>query len=124
MLAALTEAREAAAKNDRAATLAALERVNTVRQSSLVSPEVGRDERLYWYTGGDWSSAYYQKQRPVGEELNATYRRLKSGGAIAAELPALGQFEGEARGYLSEALFIIAGKLRVAADALREAPLP
>ncbi len=124
MFAALTDARQAAEKNDRGALLTALASVNTVRQSSLVSPEVARDERLYWYTSGDWSSAYYQKQRPVSEEINAVYQRLRNDGAIEAALPALRQFEDQARGYLSEALFIIAGKLRVAADSLREAPLP
>ena len=124
MFAALTDARQAAEKNDRAALLTALASVNTVRQSSLVSPEVARDERLYWYTSGDWSSAYYQKQRPVSEEINAVYQRLRNDGAIEAALPGLRQFEDQARGYLSEALFIIAGKLRVAADSLREAPLP
>ncbi|MGD1094383.1 MAG: M28 family peptidase [Bryobacteraceae bacterium] len=124
MAAALSAASEAADKGDRSAAVAALDRVNTVRMSAQVSPEVARDERLYWYSNGDWSSAYYQKQRPVGEGINAVYRRLKSGGAVQSEAPALRQFADEARGYLSESLFIVAGKLREATEGLREAPLP
>jgi hypothetical protein len=49
----------AAQKGDRTAVLVALEHVNTVRVSARVSPEVARQERLYWYT-----RSYGQKQRP------------------------------------------------------------
>ena len=123
-LAALTAARTAAEKGDRAAALAALDRVNTVRMSGRVSLEVARQERLYWYTNGDWSPEYAQKQRPVGEDLNAVYRRLAKGGEAAAETQLLKDFEIEARSNLTEALFLVAGKLGEAAAALRQSPLP
>jgi Zn-dependent M28 family amino/carboxypeptidase len=123
-LAAVTAARAAAENGDRAAAVAALERINTVRMSARVSPEVARQERLYWYTNGDWSPAYGQKQRPLGEELNAVYRQLAKGSDIAVAAGALNQFEAEARAQLNEALFIVTGKLEAAAAALRESPLP
>jgi Zn-dependent M28 family amino/carboxypeptidase len=123
MLAALSAARAAADKGDKDATVAALGRINTVRTGARFSPEVARDERLYWYSSGDWAAAYYQKQRPADDALDGVYRRLTAGGAIAAELPILQRAEDEARGYLDEALFLVAGKLRTATGALREAPL-
>ncbi len=123
-LAAVSAARSAAEKGDRAGAIAALDRINTVRMSARVSPEVAREERLYWYTDGDWSPEYSQKQKPLGEGLNAVYRRLSRGGDTATEARALGQFESEARAQLDEALFIVAGKLDAAAAALRESPLP
>jgi hypothetical protein len=85
---------------------------------------VARDERLYWYTSGDWASAFYQKQRPVDQSLEEVYRRLAAGGDMTLELPALKRAEEQARGYLSEAIFIVAGKLRSATSALQETPLP
>lgn len=122
-LAALGAARAAAEKGDRDATLGALDRTGAARTTRF-SPEVVRDERLYWYTSGDWSAAYEQKTRPVGADLDALYRRLKNSGDIAAEVPRLRQLEAQARGYLTEALFLVSGKLRGAANALRESPLP
>jgi Iap family predicted aminopeptidase len=122
-LAAVTAARAAAEKGDRGAAVAALDHINTVRMSARVSPEVARQERLYWYTNGDWSPAYGQKQRPLGEELNAVYRQLAKGGDTAAAARALPQFEAEARAQLNEALFIVAGKLGAAAAALKESPM-
>ena len=123
-VAALASARAAAQKADRPAVLAALERVNPIRMSSRVSAEVARQERLYWYTNGDWSPAYSQKQRLIGTELDDLYRRLARGGNTGAETAALADFETEARANLKEVLFVIAGKLNQAAAALREAPLP
>jgi hypothetical protein len=123
-LASLTAARIAAEKGDRAAVLEALARVNNLRTAVRVSPEVARDERLYWYTSGDWASAFYQKQRPVDPALDEVYRRLAAGGDATAEIAHLKQAEEQARGYLTEAIFIVAGKLRSAASALEETPRP
>jgi hypothetical protein len=122
-LAALTAAREAAGKGDREGTLAALGRINTVRTAARFSPEVARDERLYWYSSGDWASAYYQKQRPPDGSLDEVYRRLAAGSAAGAALPELRAAEEQARGALREAVFLVAGKLRSATDSLRQAPL-
>ena len=123
-LSAISAARTAAEKADRAATLSSLERVNPIRMAARVSPEVARQERLYWYSNGDWSPEYGQKQRLVGEDLVDLYRRIAKGGDVRNEAAALAQFETEARANLKEALFVIAGKLNEAAAALREAPLP
>ena len=108
-LAALTAARLAAEMGDKNAALEALARVNNARNSMRFSPEVAREERLYWYSSGDWSSAFYQKQRPVDESLDMIYRRVAGGGDIAVELPGIRQAEGQVRGYLNEALFLIEG---------------
>ncbi len=131
-MAAMSAAGAAAEKGDRAAVISALEHVGTygddpVRALSLaagVSPEVATGQQLYWYTSGDWSAAYEQKQRPLDIDLVEIYRRLKNGGDVAAEVRRLRQIEDEARGHLGEALFIVAGKLRVAAGDLRVTPLP
>jgi Zn-dependent M28 family amino/carboxypeptidase len=123
-LASLTAALQAAEKGDREATLAALGRVNAIRAGARFSPEVARDERLYWYSSGDWASAYYQKQRPPDAALDGVYRRLTAGAAPSAEVEELRRAEQESRAALSEAIFLVAGKLRTAAAALREAPLP
>jgi len=119
---ALSAARAAAEGHDRAAAVAALEQVGGVRQVVRYSPEVAEAERLYWYTSGDWSIAFDQKARPVSLEALEIYRRLSSGGDVAREVPALRQLEAEARGRLSEALFLVAGKLNAAASALRIPP--
>ncbi|HLH00063.1 MAG TPA: M28 family peptidase [Bryobacteraceae bacterium] len=123
-VAAVSAARIAAERGDRTATLSALERVNPIRMSSRVSPEAARQERLYWYTNGDWSPSYGQKQRLLGADLDDLYRRLAKGGDVRAGAATIAQFETEARANLKEALFVIGGKLDEAAAALREAPLP
>jgi len=79
-------------------------------------------ERLYWYTSGDWSVAYEQKSRQVNIEVAAVYRRLAASGDLTQEIPAIRQLEAEARAHLSEALFLIAGKLNAATVALRDMP--
>jgi Iap family predicted aminopeptidase len=124
MLANLSAARVAAEAGDKAATVAALDKVNVVRTSARVSPEVASQERLYWYTNGDWSPAYGQKQKLPAEELNVIYRRLTAGGDARTELPGLQRAEVLARAQLEEALFLVTGKLTEATVALREAPLP
>jgi len=123
-LSAVIAARSAAEKGDRAGALAAMERVNPIRMASRVSPEVARIERLYWYSNGDWSPAYGQKQRLLGADLDDVYRRLANGGDASAEASVLRRFETEARANFNEALFLITGKLNEAAAALRVAPLP
>jgi hypothetical protein len=131
-LTAVTAARAMAEKGDHLGMISALEQVGTngddpVRALSLaaaVSPDVAREEQLYWYTSGDWSAAYEQKQRPLDIDLVDIYRRLQNGADIAAEVPRLRQIEDEARGRLSEALFVVAGKLRTATADLQESPLP
>jgi hypothetical protein len=49
---------------------------------------------------------------------------LKEGGDPKMEAAALGALEAEARGNLTDALFVVAGKLNQAAKALAETPLP
>jgi len=129
---AVRDARVAAQKNDRPAAIAALERVDSamvgwetpsVRAAAAFSPAVTRAERIYWYTSGDWSAAYEQKPRPLAEELDNVYLRLKKGGSAKAEVATLRQLEAEARAHLTEALFLVAGKLRAATNDLKE-PIP
>lgn len=133
VFAAVRDARIAAQKNDRPATLAAFDRVDaamagwempSVRAAAAFSPAVTRAERIYWYTSGDWSAAYEQKPRPLDEELDNVYLRLKNGGAASSEVPVLKQLEAEAKAHLTEALFLVSGKLRAAANDLKDAPLP
>jgi hypothetical protein len=122
--ATLGRARASAARGDRAATIDALGQLSGVRVGAQVSPEVTQGERLFWYSGDDWSTAYEQKERPIGYVADELYRRLMAGGDSGAEAAALGQLEEQARGRLIEALFIVTGKLRSATAALRQAPLP
>jgi hypothetical protein len=133
VFAAVRDARAAAEKNDRPAAITALERVDaamagwempSVRAVGAFSPSVTRAERIYWYTSGDWSAAYEQKPRPLDEELDNAYRRLRSGGAASREVATLRQLEAEARAHLTEALFLVSGKLRAAAADLQDAQLP
>ncbi|HEX7795802.1 MAG TPA: M28 family peptidase [Vicinamibacterales bacterium] len=119
---ALATARAAAEQNDRAATTAALEQAGGIRQAARYSPEVAEAERLYWYTSGDWSIAYEQKARPLSLEALAVYRRLAAGGDLARELPVIRQLEAEARSHLSDALFLVTGKLNAATAALQSPP--
>ena len=92
-----------------------------VRAAARVSPEVYAAERLYWYTGDDWSVAFDQKPRPVSVDVTEIHRRLKAGGPVATEAPRLRQLEAESRGRLGEALFVITGKLDAATQSLDQA---
>ena len=121
-LVALGAARAEVEKGDAAATIDVLEEFRDVVTSARVSPDVFRDQRLYWYSSGDWSVEFEHKTRPIRLELVELYRRLKSGGPVAAEVEHLRQLESEARGRLEEALFLVAGKLNAATRALDEAP--
>ncbi len=122
-LRALTAARVAAESGDRAAAIAGLEQGGGGRQSARYSPDVIEAERLYWFTTGDWSTAFEQKPRPVSLDALAIARRLSAGADLAAELPGIRQVEAEARAHLTEALFLITGKLNAATAALRDTPV-
>jgi len=67
---------------------------------------------------------FEHRAKPIGPELFDTYQRLQSGGAAGAEVPRLKDLETEARGRLSDALFLLTGKLDQAARALADTPLP
>ena len=130
---AVHAARIAAEKDDLAATVAAIEKVDaalagwetpSLLAAAVVSPEVSREERVYWYSSGDWSAAYDQKPRPLDEEVDNVYRRLKTGGKASSEIAALWQLEAEAHAHLTEALSLVSGKLRSATSELKETPLP
>jgi Peptidase family M28/PA domain len=132
VFAAVRDARVAAERNDRSAVIAALERVDSamagwetpsVRAAAAFSPAVARAERIYWYTSGDWSASYEQKPRPLAEELDNVYLRLSKGSSAKAEVATLRQLEAEARAHLTEALFLVCGKLWAATDDLKE-PIP
>jgi hypothetical protein len=118
----LTVAREAAARGDNAATLQAIERI--AGPAARVSREAYLDQRLYAYTSGDWSAQFNQRTRPIAAAIYDIYQRLKNGGDAKAEAPAIGALEAEARGNLTDALFLVAGKLNQAAKSLDETPLP
>jgi Peptidase family M28/PA domain len=132
VFAAVRDARIAAESNDRSAVIAALQRVDSamvgwetpsVRAATGFSPAVTRAERIYWYSSGDWSTTYEHKPRPLAEELDIVYVRLNKGGSAKAEVATLRQLEAEARAHLTEALFLVSGKLRTATNDLKE-PMP
>ena len=116
----LGAARAVAENGETAATIAVLEEMRDVAASTRVSPDVFQEQRLYWYSSGDWSVEFEQKTRPIRLELVEVYRRLKAGGAAAAEAGRLRQLE--ARGHLENALFLVTGKLNAATRALDKTP--
>jgi hypothetical protein len=118
----LTVAREAAERSDNAAAMQAVERI--AGPAARVSREAYLDQRLYAYTSGDWSAQFNQRSRPIAASIYDIYQRLKNGGDAKAEAPAIGALESEARGNLTDALFLVTGKLNQAAKALAETPLP
>ena len=118
----LATAREAAVRGDKAAALQAVERL--AGPAVRVSREAYFDQRLYAYTSGDWSAQFNQRTRPISASIYDIYQRLKSGGDAKAEAAAIESLEAEARGNLTDALFLVAGKLNQAAKALGETPLP
>ncbi len=119
---ALAGARASAEKGDRTALETALGRL--LGAGARVSPEVYREQRLYAYTSGDWSSLFDQRGRQPGADLYEVYRRVRAGGRPEAEVENLKALEIGARERLSDALFLIAGKVDAATRALRETPLP
>lgn len=119
----LAQARAAAERGDAANVLQLLEKMPDVANAARVSQEVFEAQRLYWYTSGDWSVEYEHKPRPIRTALVEIYRRLKAGGAVSAEVVHLRQLEAESLGRLSEALFIVTGKLHAAATALERTPM-
>jgi len=116
----LANARTSAAAGDRGALEAALARM--LGPGANASREAYREQRLYAYTSGDWSSFFGQRPQPLSADIYDIYSRVKSGGAPQAEVGALAALETEARGRLADALFLIAGKLDAAARALSAVP--
>ena len=119
---ALANARAAAERGDGAAALQAVERL--AGAASRVTREAYTDQRLYAYTSGDWSAQYGQRSRPLPMAIFDIYQRLKSGADPKGKSAALAGLEGEARADLTDALFIVAGKLNQASEALAETPVP
>jgi hypothetical protein len=118
----LTTARAAAEKGDAAAALQAVERL--AGAASRVTRDAYVDQRLYSYTSGDWSIQYGHRNRPLPVSIYDVYTRLKAGGEPSREVAALTALQTEARANLTDALFVIAGKLNQASKALGETPLP
>jgi hypothetical protein len=117
---ALAGARASAEKGDRAALESALARM--LGAASRVSPDAYREQRLYAYTSGDWSSLFDQRGHQPGASLYEIYQRVRAGGRTDAEVENLKALEIDARERLSEALFLIAGKLDIAIHALHDTP--
>ncbi len=116
----LASAREGAGNEDRAAASAALARM--LGAGARASREAFRDERLYAYTSGDWSSLFEQRAKPVSAEVYDIYQRLQAGGDPVKEAVGLAALEAEAKSRLADVLFLITGKLDQAARALAETP--
>jgi hypothetical protein len=119
---ALRTARAAVEKGDVAAAAAAVARL--LGAGSRVSADVFRDQRLYAYTSGDWSAQFGHRPPPVNPRLFDAYRQLRDGAASTATAETLRRTEEEASARLTDALFIITGKLEQATRALAERPLP
>src|SRR5215469_13965959 len=122
-LAAIEQARTAAEKGDRAGALKALEGIGQVREFAELSPEVEQQERLSSEASNDWGLVYKQLAQPPAPELVAVFRDLEKGGDVSAEAESLRRFEEQAKANLSHSLWIVAGRLREATDALRTARL-
>jgi len=122
-LAAITHARIATEKSDRAGAVKALEQIEGLKEFSQFSPEVEREERLYSEASNDWGLVYQQLSQPPALELVAAYRNLEKSGDATAEVASLRKLEAQAKVDLSHSLFIVAGQLRAATRALRTAPL-
>jgi hypothetical protein len=118
----LAMARSLAEKGDRAGLDAALARM--LGAGARVSRDVFKEQRLYAYTSGDWSSLFEQRARQPGPDVYEIYQRVKAGGRAEAEIENLKTLEVAARERLSESLFLITGKIDMAVRALRETPLP
>ena len=116
----LAGARASAAAGDRAALETSLTRM--LGPGANASRNAYREQRLYAYTSGDWSSLFAQRPPPLSADVYDIYARVKAGGSPQAESAALAALESEARGRLADALFLIAGKLDAAARALSAAP--
>ena len=97
----LTAARASGERGDGPGAALAIGRM--LGAATRVSRETFRDQRLYSYTSGDWSSLFEQRAKPIGPELFDIYQRPQSGGATVAEVPRLKGLETEARGRLSDA---------------------
>jgi hypothetical protein len=118
----LAMARSLAEKGDRAGLDAALARM--LGAGARVSRDVFKEQRLYAYASGDWSSLFEQRARQPGPDVYEIYQRVNAGGRAEAEIENLKTLEVAARERLSESLFLITGKIDMAVRALRETPLP
>jgi hypothetical protein len=122
-LAAIAQARMAAEKSDRAGAVKALEQIEGLKEFSQFSPEVEQEERLYSEASNDWGLVYRQLSQPPAPELVALFRYLDKGGDVGAKVEGLRRLEVQAKADLSHSLFIVAGQLRAATQALRTARL-
>ncbi len=121
--AALQRARLAATDEDTEAAARALEEVNTMQWGRQVSPGTYRAERLLSYEPIGWMWEFDQHPRPIGPELHTIYSQLGAGRG-SDSVTGIARLEAQAEGSLREALFIVSGKLREAARALADVPLP
>ena len=121
--AALQRARLAATDEDTEAAARALEEVNTMQWGRRVSPGTYRAERLLSYEPIGWMWEFDQHPRPIGPELHTIYSQLGAGRG-SDSVTGIARLEAQAEGSLREALFIVSGKLREAARALADVPLP
>ncbi len=121
--AALQRARLAATDGDTEAAARALEEVNTMQWGKRVSPGTYRAERLLSYEPVGWMWEFDQHARPIGPELHTIYSQLGAGRG-SDSVTGIARLEAQAEGSLREALFIVSGKLREAARALADVPLP
>ena len=76
-------------------------------------------ERLLAFGPASWGNDFEQDIRPVGAEVFELYHRIRAGSVREADIAAVQRLEAQARGYLEEALLLVAGKLREATAALR-----
>jgi len=119
VVAAIEKARKAAEKNDRADTLKGLDDIDELRQFAGLSPEVEQRERLSSEASNDWGLVYQQLTQPPAPVLVAVFRDLNRGGDASAQVKSLTRCEAQAKADLSHSLWIVAGQLRAATEALR-----
>jgi hypothetical protein len=120
----LDGARSLAQHGDAEAAARSLEEVTSMDFGKLISNSTYLNERLHLVASNHWGNDFEQGTRLVHPAIHAVYRRLKGGADARAEAEPLTQLAAQARGHLQDALFIVAGKLRAAARALGETPLP
>jgi Iap family predicted aminopeptidase len=123
-LTALHQAKTAAEAGDAAGASQALERVATMSWGKLVSPETYRTERLLAIEPAGWALEYDQQPRYVSSDLQQIDLDLKRGVSAASAAPRVAKLEAEAESFLSEALFLVTGKLEEGARALERTPIP
>jgi len=122
-LAAIEQARIATEKADRARAIKALEDIEELRAFAELSPEVEQQERLSSEASNDWGLVYKQLAQPPSSGLVAVFRDLEQGADLSARVESLKALEMQAKADLSHSLWIVAGRLREATEALRSARL-